>query len=106
MPMYPAMHPAKIAREMGADFVFDNSRAKNAPMILLASGSTNSTYDNTDSEINDATAQMAYDTLNPKNANGVANSAAALIVIRIGFSNMDCTSHIVIIYYDIRHVYI
>ena len=59
MPMYPAMHPAKIARESGADFVFDNSRAKNAPTMLLAIGNTNSTYDNTDSEINDATAQIA-----------------------------------------------
>ena len=53
------MHPAKIARESGADFVFESSRAKNAPMMLLTSGSTNSTYDNTDSEINDAAAQIA-----------------------------------------------
>lgn len=59
MPMYPAMHPAKIARESDADFVFERSRAKNAPMMLLAIGKTNSTYDNTDSEINDATAQIA-----------------------------------------------
>mgnify|MGYP003082658451 CR=1 FL=1 len=59
MPIYPAIHPAKIARESGADFVFDNSRAKNAPMLLLAIGNTNSTYDNTVSEMNDAIAQIA-----------------------------------------------
>jgi len=91
MPMYPAMHPAKIAREMGADFVFDNSRAKNAPMILLASGSTNSTYDNTDSEINDATAQMAYDTLNPKNA-GAQNDCFVFSYSSIGIAAVGRSS--------------
>lgn len=59
MPIYPAMHPAKIALESGADFVFDNSRAKNAPITLLATGNTNSAYDNADSEMNDAMAQIA-----------------------------------------------
>ena len=58
-PIYPVIHPAKIAREIGADFVFDNSRAKNEPITLLVTGNTNSTYDNADSEINDAMAQIA-----------------------------------------------
>ena len=130
-PMYPAIHPAKIAREIGADFVFDNSRANNAPMMLLAIGNTNSTYDNTVSEMNDAIAQIAYDTPNPKNsgaqgdcfvcsyssigigifgrsslwyvntlastdANGVANNVAALMVIKIGFSNMVLSTFLVV----------
>ena len=55
----PARNPLKMASIISPDFFFDSSRAKNAPIILLISGSGISTYDNTANEMNDATAQIA-----------------------------------------------
>lgn len=43
IPMYPAMHPAKTARVILADFCFENNHANDAPIILLMIGDTNST---------------------------------------------------------------
>lgn len=87
----PARKPPKMACTMSPDFVFENSRAKSAPIALLISGSGINTYDNTVNEMNDAIAQSAYDTPNPKNT-GAQNDGFAFSYSSIGIDAFGSSS--------------